>query len=255
MSGLKGISMLARSLVAGALVVASAAAQAGFTTIDFSSQFNYGFESGGFIGGNTFPTGAQTFAGVPFQITPSRAVTGAPQNNIWHSEFAGGGNPRVLSITGLSIANAVSGFTLMGTWWGSTNPAVAPTVTFEFGNGSTVSRVLIGGADIRDYNFNPSYTTSLFSPTTQEVFNNAGPIGTPAGQHYDMQSFSFGASAGQTLVGFSISDPGASSVSRSFISGLTIETGNSTSVVPLPAAGWLLLSGIGLLAGLQRRRR
>ncbi len=230
-------------------------AHAAFTTVDLSSTFNAGFVSSSFINADTLPTGAQTYLGVPFQIAPSRSVTGAPVDNIWYSALGSGANPQVLSITGLNITNAVGGFTLMGTGWGSTNPQFAPTVTFTFGNGSTVSKTLIGGTDIRDYNFNPAFTTSLFSATTQEVVNNTGTIGAAAGQHYDWQSYAFGASAGQTLVGFSISDPGATNVSRSFISALTIETGVPTSVVPLPAAGWLLLSGLGLIGALQKKRR
>ena len=248
------LSVLKRATFAASLVVCTYA-NAAFTTVDFSGQFNASFTNGNFLNGGTFPTGAQSYLGVPFQIAPALGQGGQPINNIWHSELVGGNNPRVLTISGLNIANAQAGFTLMGTWWGSTNPQVAPTVTFLFGNGTSVSRTLIGGVDIRDYNFNPLYTTSLFGTGTQEVFNNAGPIGTPAGQHYDMQTYGFGASAGQTLVGFSISDPGAANVSRSFLTALTIETGVRTSVVPVPAAGWLLLSGLGLIGVLQRKRR
>jgi hypothetical protein len=38
------------------------------------------------------------------------------------------------------------------------------------------------------------------------------------------------------------------------ISHLTVYTGGSTSVIPLPAAGWLLLAGVGGLAALRRRK-
>lgn len=244
-----------RTTVVAAALFAAGSAQAAFTTVDFSSQFNHGFLSG-FQGGNTFPTGPQTYLGVPFSIAPSSDVTGAPSNNIWHAVAAGGDNPRTLSISGLNIANAVSAYTLMGTWWGNyggPNQTTYASIAFTFSDLSQTVFHLLGGRDIRDYNFNPLYTTTL-GPNAVEVFNNSGPIGTPAGQHYDRQTFAFGANAGKTLTGITLSDTGADDFQRVFLSAATIETRDATTVIPLPAAAWLLLSGLGLLVRLGRHR-
>jgi len=234
-------------------LAASTAAHAGFATIDFSSQFNAGFANGSLLNGDTYPTGSQSFAGVPFQIAPSRALSGAPQNNIWWG--VGPTNPAVLSITGLNIANATSGYTLMGTLWGNNggpNQLTYASIAFHFSDNSTTLFNLLGGRDIRDYNFNPAYTTSL-GANTIEVFNNAGPVGTPAGQHYDRQAFAFGANAGKTLTGITLTDTGADNFQRVFLSAATIETAD-VRAIPVPAAAWLLLSGLGVMGAFQRKR-
>ncbi len=236
--------MLRQTLTAIALCAASAA-QAAFVTVDFSPSFNHSFLESRFVINGGYPTGAQTLGGVQFAIAPA-GTAAAPVNNFWHSRSASGSNPRTLSITGLNIANATAGYTLINTWWGTTDPSYAPTVTFTFSDGSTTARTLLGGVDVRDYN--DATWTNTISGNTQQVWTNS------MGQRFDMQTYAFGANAGKTLTGFTLQDVGAENISRVFMSGLTIQTPD-TSVIPLPPAAWLLLSGMGLFGVMGRVRR
>lgn len=168
-----------RTAVVAAALCAAGSAQAALTTVDFSSRFNLGFASPVFVNGATFPTGLRTYLGVPFSIAPAFALTGAPSNNIWHALAAGGANPRTLSISGSNIANAVHAYTLMGTWWGNDggpNQVTYASIAFTFSDSSQTAFDLLGGRDIRDYNFNPSLTTTL-GANTVEVFNTRVPSG------------------------------------------------------------------------------
>lgn len=58
---------------------------------------------------------------------------------------------------------------------------------------------------------------------------------------------------GKTPTGITLTDTGADGVQRVFLSAATIETRDATTVIPLPAAAWLLIPGLGLLNRLGRR--
>jgi hypothetical protein len=236
--------LLRQTLAVIALCTASAA-QAAFVTVDFSSSFNHSFLESRFAINGGYPTGTQTLGGVQFDIAPA-GTAAVPVNNFWHSWYATGANPRTLSITGLNIANAMAGYTLINTWWGTSDPMYAPVVTFTFADGSTTTRKLMGGVDVRDYN--DATWTNTISGNTQQVWTNS------MGQRFDMQTYSFGTNAGKTLTGFTLQDFGANTISNAFMSGLTIQTPDA-SAIPVPPAAWLLLSGMGLFGVMGRVRR
>ena len=214
-----------------------------YETVDLSPVANARFDTPGFINGSTYPTTANpddivTLDGVPFLLPASG-------NYMWHSELAGGENPRSADISvGVYGVDAV--YTLMGTWWGEDGFGTYASIEF-FGSGGAYYKVdLDGGAHIRDYNFNPSYTTTLDAGVTKEVWSNGSGVGT---QHIDRQLFDLpDAFNTQTLDHIIVSDNGSSGFQRTFVAAVTV------APVPEPETWAMLLAGLGVIGLISRRR-
>ena len=70
----------------------------------------------------------------------------------------------------------------------------------------------------------------------------------------DVTSLSFSGSAFTSQAGFAISlGPDAWDVAIDNITFQLTESTNTTTPIPLPAAGWMLLAGLGGLAAMRRR--
>jgi len=208
------------------------------TTIDLSPYANG--ELAGVINGHTYPTGSQTFGGVPFEI-------GSSGNNYWNAALASGDNPRQVDVS-VGLFGVTEVHTLMSTWWGETGPGTLAAIEFIGTGGAFLHVDLDGNVDIRDYNFNPSYTTLINGTTTTEVFDNG------LGQHFDKQAFALPAAfATETLETVRFIDTGADGWQRLFVAGLTVcqDPGD-----PVPDAGStaLLLGTCSMLLGWMRRK-
>lgn len=216
-------------------------AQAQYITVPYA--YNTTFAASLFNGG-TYPTGPQTFAGVPFDIPTSN-------NNVWHSSdsFVGGGNPKELHVS-VGMANIDVVHTLIDNWWGSNSQTALAGIEFLYTDASSWSVDLVGNDDIRDYNQN-FYTNSINGTTTVEVFNNG------RGQRLDKQEFLVpGAFVSKTLDEIVFWDSGAEGVQRIFLGGLTIHHFSPQQHdVPEPGTMALLAGATSIGILIVRRRR
>jgi hypothetical protein len=221
--------LLAASVVGASLI---GAAHAGpFTTVDFSAFYNFNpqVQYG-------FPSGAQNFAGVPFQMT----VVGG--NDSWHTNFDGHCGALDCSITvPVGVAGATHAFTLLSTWWGFAG-TTGGSVVANGSHGDHFTYLLTANGNIRDYNPNPGTSNLLLDPSAQQVFANG------SGQRVDMQTITLpGVFASETLDSVTIhSAYNIGGFWQLFIQGLTVES--------IPEPGTLALFGVGL-AGLAWSRR
>lgn len=217
---------------AALLSVAGSLAMAGYVPVDFSVHHNLTLNSGGFINGSTYPTGDQTLGGVPFAISST--------GSIWYSGQAGNNDPQSIDVA-VNLANVTSVHSLINTSWGERQDGIFASIEF-FGSGGAYYKFdLDGNDDIRDYNFNPAFTTGINGVTTIEVFNNN------LGQHLDKVQVDLPAAfASQTLSTIRYNDSGAVNFQRIFVAGITAEQ--------VPAPGALAALGLSVLVAGRRRR-
>lgn len=226
--------------IAAMIAAASAStALADFQIIDIDSHRNGGRDNSLLANGGALPVGDQTFGGVPFDMGGGPSLSDA-----WayyaHID-AGGIGGTVVEAFDIGVFGVTNVYSLMSTFWGQVGPNSYVSVTFNGSAGASTTFNLVGNTDIRDYNFNPMWTTTINGTTTVEVFNNG------QGQHVDRQQFALPAAfASQTLTQMIITDTGSPNFQRMFMTGLTVET------VPAPAG--LALMGLGLSAAARRRR-
>jgi hypothetical protein len=233
------------AVAAGFLLAGGPAARAGYQTIDMSSVVNVPFS--GEINGSTFPTGAQTFNGVPFSIANVSNGQGG-YNNFW----TGGGSttaaPGTYSVT-LSLADVMDVthvYTMINTLWGSVGTQNILDITFSAGNGgASVTQDLIDGVNVRDYNL--LYGDTINGTTTKQAFSNG------QGQVLDMQEFTLPAYfATDGLASVTLTENGRSGYEKAMFSALTLQTGAPLGVAE-PLSLSLLLTGIAGLAAARRR--
>ena len=151
--------MLNRNLLlTSALTLAAAASSAEILSpIDMGGVANARFDSAGFINGGTYPRDSSDVLldGVPYRLPSSG-------NYMWHSADPFTATKSVVIPVGTYGVDKV--YTLMGTWWGENGAGSYAAIVFH-GSTDTLTWVLDGGSEIRDYNYNPSYTTTL-NPAT-----------------------------------------------------------------------------------------
>jgi uncharacterized protein (TIGR03382 family) len=221
------------------LAASASAALADFQIIDIDSHRNGGRDNTLLANGGNLPIGNQTFAGVPFDMGggPSLSDPWA-----YYAHVDAGGNVGAVSETfDINVFGVTDVYTLMSTFWGAAGPNSFVSVTFNGSDGAVATFNLVGNVDLRDYNFNPTYTTVINGTTTIEVFNNG------QGQHVDRQQFTLPAAfASQTLTTMVLTDTGQPNFQRVFMTGLTVE------YIPAPAG--LALLGMSLAAAARRRR-
>lgn len=210
-----------------------------YNTVDFSSQANSTFAGPLTLNGHTYPTGSQTYGGVPFEIPTSG-------NNVWNAYVAGGSNPRTVDVP-VGVAGVTDVWTLINTYWGEQVAGTFASVEF-FGSDTGYAKFdLDGDVDIRDYNNNPAYAGIVNGTSSIEVFNNG------IGQRLDRQHYALPADfADETLASIRFTDNGSDGFQRIFVGGITVGAD-----CPVPDAGSSLLlvslSGAALL--LARRGR
>lgn len=229
---------LTTAAMSAALLGLCGAAGAATQTIDLAPVANTRIEDA-VLGGATYPTGALTLGGVPFAV-------GAQGNNIWNSHVAAGGGDGIVSVdVSVNLASVSTVHTLISSIWGEHVDGTWATIEF-LGSGDGYYRVALdGNAQIRDYNYNPNYTTNLDGAWTREVWSNGQGVGT---QHLDMQTFALPATfADETLQTIRLTDAGGLYFQRTFLAGVTVE------VSPVPEPTPALMLGLGLVAVAGRR--
>lgn len=227
------------------LLVGGQAARAGYQTVDMSGVVNVPYS--GEINGSTFPTGAQTFNGVPFSIANVSNGNGG-YNNFWTGGGSNTAAPGTYSVT-LSLSDVLDVtrvYTMINTLWGSVNTQNVLDITFNAGNGgASVTQDLIDGVNVRDYNL--LYGDTINGTTTKQAFSNS------QGQVLDMQEYtlpSYFATDG--LASVTLTENGASGYEKAMFSALTLQTGAPVGVAE-PLSLSLLLTGIAGLAAARRR--
>ena len=197
------------------------------TTIDISSLTNTtwcGAPLGGYINCSTFPFGDQTYDGIPFLIPGNASGTA---NNVWNADQAAGGGSGTVSITvPINVAKVKTVYTLMDSFWGSTQPSLL-SITFTESAGATWTFNPIGGTNLRDYNQNGSTTNTIAC----QLPNGVGKSATinawvnGDGQRLDEQVYELPAAfRTQTLVSITITDSGNANEQRSFLAAVTVST-------------------------------
>ena len=205
-----------------------------YKTIDFSDGFNHSLQS---INPD-FPSGNLELGNVPFDIPNTT-------NNIWHSHFASGPNPRTLTVD-VGLFGVTEVHTLINTYWGQS--AGLASIEFHGSDDAYYEKTLYGNSDIRDWNQN-RYTNRINNTTTVEVFSDPrGPYGTPT--RLDKQLIdlpvTFNDEELSTIV---FKDWGGTGYQRIFVSGITagIAADNKKPTpIPEPSNILALISLIGL---------
>ncbi len=243
--GVAGRQSAILAFAACALLLGSQSARAGYQTVDLSGIVNVPFA--GEINGATFPTGSQTFNGVPFAIANVSNGAGG-YNNFW----TGGGSTSApaftysLALLFPDIMGVSNVYTMINTLWGQTNTPNILDITFTSGTGASVTQDLIDGVNVRDYNL--AYGNTINGTTTTQAFANG------MGQVLDMQDFALPAYfATEGLASVTLTENGASGYEKAMFNALTLETG-APAAVPEPLSLAVLLTGVVGLAGLRRRR-
>ncbi len=111
----------------------------------------------------TPPTGDVILGGVPFSIPTAG-------RNVWNSYFDVRPNPRGIEIA-VRVRAAVEVHTLINSDWGLPGPQSYAHLEFVGSAGAVFRKVLIGGADIRDF-FSGGHTNTINGTTTRMAWSN-----------------------------------------------------------------------------------
>lgn len=221
------------SSIGAVLFVATAANAASYTTLNLPingatstlvADITQWSDGGAYSG--LFPS-SQNFSGVPFQL----------QNNSGYNVLMDWAD---VSVNVFGVSNV---YTLINTAWGDFGATVGD-LTFYGSGGAVYSVSLVEGGNVRDHFFGGFVNTTSDSYVTQAVVG----ANTYGAAHLDMQNFALPtAFQSQTLTHF-VFNPTGGYTGSPFLAGATV------AAVPVPAAAWLLGSGLLGLAGVARRK-
>ena len=180
-----------------------------YTTTSIVPQSNLRIQNADYCA-FTYPTGPQTYAGVPFDLP----LAG---NNAW---IASNGNT-VLEVN-VNVVGASAVHTLINNTWGQAGPNSYARIEFYGQGGSYHRKDLIGNVDIRDY-AQGSWTNAINGTTTVNAFTS--PAGcTSRSTRLDKQRTDLPpAFEHDTLTRIVFTDTGASNFQRIFVHGVTVE--------------------------------
>jgi hypothetical protein len=174
---------------------------------------------------SAYPSGTGTLlGGVPFDIP-------ATGNNVFATELASGGAPGLVSfIVPTDLVGVRRVHFIINTFWGETVPGTFASLTFNYADGTAVTKLLDGDSDVRDWvnniwanNINNTTTVNVFST---DVDGSAGP------NPYRLDKLVVDVSAHQfrRLTSIVLQDFGSSGFQRVFIAGITAELGSAFAV-------------------------
>ena len=147
---------------------------------------------------------------VPFNIPNTT-------NNIWHSHFASGPNPRTLTVD-VGLFGVTEVHTLINTYWGET--AGLASIEFHGSDDAYYKKTLYGNSDIRDYN-QAYWTNNVNNTTTVKVLSD--PYGLRGTEHrLDKQLINLPVTFNdEELSTIVFKDWGGTGYQRIFVSGIT----------------------------------
>lgn len=189
-----------------------------------------------------YPSGlGVVLGGVPFDV-PS---TGP---NMWSAANAANGGAGIVAVTvPIGMSGVLGVHTLINTLWGVSGAPALAHLIFNFDDGTTFIKPLIGDVDIRDYYAN-TYTNAINGTTTIRVFfTDTDRPNAPNRHRLDKQFIDLSDYSGKTLVSMTLRDRGDENVQRTWLAGLTVQS------VPEPSSLLLLAVGAAVVAGLARR--
>ncbi|MCL2936618.1 MAG: hypothetical protein MGU50_08570 [Trichodesmium sp. MAG_R02] len=173
------------------------------------------------------PCGNLELGNVPFDIPNTT-------NNIWHSRFASGPNPRTLTVD-VGLFGVTEVHTLINTFWGQS--AGLASIEFHGSDDAYYKKTLYGNSDIRDFN-EAHWTNSINNTTTVEVFSDPHRPNRLDKQLIDLP-VTFNDEELSTIV---FKDWGDTDSQRIFVSGITA----GITPIPEPSNILALISLIGL---------
>ena len=235
---------------------------AGLVPIDITREANTTWSTfPNILNGNLMPTGAQTYGGVQFNV-----------GNLWSADVQANGLTGLQQVViPINLPAVSTVYTLLNTEWGEPLAnGLFLSYTFNFSDGSSYTVNLYGNQAIRDYN-NYTWTNTISSSwsapqgmtdSTVQVFSDG------VGQRLDEQIINIPSSyLGLNMTSLMISDGGnhappedaflavpssdPTHPQRSFLAGLSV---NESTIVPEPGTIVLLLSGLGAIVLMRRRR-
>lgn len=179
-----------------------------------------------------FPSGVGVLLGdVPFDI-PSVG------RNAWFaSTQANGGSGTVSTTIPIGLSGVSGVHTLINTLWGKSGTPSLALLTFNFGDGSSIVKALVGDNDIRDY-YQNVFTNTINNTSTSLVFftDTDGSAG-PNRYRLDKQFIDLSSFSQKTLVSMRVTDSGNENLQRVFLSGLTVQTVPEPSALALTTLG------------------
>jgi len=209
-----------------------------FTPISLSGVVNARLQ----VAHPEYPQGSGILLGdVPFDI----ASVG---RNAWFASFAASGGAGTVSTTiPVGMSGVVGVHTLINTLWGRSGTPSLANLRFNFSDGSSFAKLLVGDEDIRDY-YQNTFTNVINNTTTVRVFftDTDGPAG-PNRYRLDKQFIDLSAFSQKTLVSMTLTDSGNENFQRTVLSGVTVQT------VPEPSSFVLATLGAVGVLGLARR--
>ena len=235
------------SLILLACLILPLAAQASTTMTALDFQLNKDLQGSDMTNGSFYQAywGEQTFNGVKFNL---RSENG---KEAWQYT---GNKSGTLKVTA-NLYGVTEVHTLINSMWGSKGSNLG-SISFV-GKQETYKVDLIAGVLVRDHYNNPSGFTDELSALDRtdlaSYVREAVPCSANKGNvRLDMQTFVLPASFATDMlvsIDFTFKDLGNPD-GRPFLAGVSA---NSTNPVPIPAAAWLLGSGLLGLIGLRKK--
>ena len=204
-------TLIPTAFVASAVLVAGTARADEFTSVSIAQYVNANLQAGN----SAYPTGSPVIlAGVPFDIP-------AEVNNYIETSSIGG---TVVLTFPIGLSNVAGVHTLINTYWGQGGPGALASLTFDFDDGSTLVKSLVGNVDIRDF-YQNVFTNVINGTTTVNAVttDNDGAAGTNL-YRLDKQFVDLSAFGDRTLLSMTLTDWGSNGVQRTFLVGITVQT-------------------------------